>query len=82
MVLAEPPHVLSFLGCHGAEGSVVSLQCQDVGSIPSLVQWIKALALLQLWHRLQLWLGSDPWSRNSICYRVARKEKEKEKGEV
>ena len=48
MVLAEPPHVLSFLGCHGAEGSVVSLKCQDVGSIPSLVQWIKALALLQL----------------------------------
>ena len=26
---------------------------------------------------LQLWLGSDPWPRNSICHGVAEKEKRK-----
>ena len=30
--------------------------------VPRLAQWIKDLALLQLWLRL----GSDPWPRNSI----------------
>ena len=25
--------------------------------------WGKDIALLQLWHRLQLWLGFDPWPR-------------------
>ena len=29
-----------------------------------MVQWIKDLALLQLWHRLQLWCGFDPWPWN------------------
>ena len=28
--------------------------------------------LLQLWHRLQLWLRCDPWPRNSICYAVGK----------
>ena len=44
------------------------------GSIPSLAQWVKDLALLQLWLRSHLWLGSDPWRGNSICCRVANPE--------
>ena len=31
-----------------------------MGSILSLVQWVKAQALPQLQLRLRLWLGSDP----------------------
>ena len=37
---------------------------------------LKELVLLQLWHRLQLQLGSDLWPRNSICHGVAKKEKD------
>ena len=47
----------------------------QVRSPPSPAQWVKDLALSQLWHSLQLWLGSDPCPRNSICYRMAQKEK-------
>ena len=47
--------------------------------ISSLVQWVKDLALWQLWHRSQLRLRSDQWPRNSICHRVAKKEKTKKK---
>ena len=32
----------------------------NTGSIPSLAQWVKDLALPQLQHRLQLWFRSDP----------------------
>ena len=38
--------------------------------------------LPQLWLRLQLWLGCDPWPGNSICHRVAKKEKIEEKGDI
>ena len=59
-------------------GAVESLQHQDAGSL--LVQHgkLKDLALLQLWCRSQLQLGSDPWPRNSICCWVAIKRKEKQ----
>ena len=33
--------------------------------------------LLQLQSRLQLWLRSDPWPRNSICHGTAKNEKKK-----
>ena len=55
----------------------------DAGSIPSLVQWIKDLALPQSWLRSELWLRSDPWPRNSICHGVTKKgRKEKKKGTI
>ena len=39
--------------------------CWGKGSIPSLVQWVKGLELLQLWHSLQQQqLIFDPWPRN------------------
>ena len=47
----------------------------DAGSIPSPAQWGKDPVLLQLQLRSQLRLGSDPWPGNSICHRVAKKEK-------
>ena len=31
---------------------------EAVGSIPGLAQWVKDLALRELWCRLQTWLGS------------------------
>ena len=40
---------------------------------------LKDLVLLELRHRLQLWLGSDPWSGNSMYHGVAKNEKDKTK---
>lgn len=40
-----------------------------------MVQRVKDLVLLQLWHSLQLQLRSDPWPRNSKCLGVAKEEK-------
>lgn len=59
------------------KGLATSLEHWDTGLIPCLTQWIGDLALLQLWHRLQLWLSSDPWLRNSISHRVAKNERKK-----
>ena len=56
-------------------GSAVSWELQDKGLIPHPAQWVKNLALPQLWLRLQLWLRSDPWPKNSICHGVAKKKK-------
>ena len=39
---------------------VNDLVCLCTRSIPSLVQWVKDPALLQLWLRSQLWLRFDP----------------------
>ena len=56
---------------------------QHLGSterqVQSLAQHnrLRILPLLQLWSRSILWLGSDPWSRNSICCGVAKKENRK-----
>ena len=35
-----------------------------MNGVPTVVQWVKDLVLLQLWLRLQLQLGFDPWPRN------------------
>ena len=65
----------------GAIGSLVSWDCWDAGSIPSLAQWVKDLAFPQLWLRLQLRLGSNPWPDhwpgNSKCERGSQIKKEK-----
>ena len=37
---------------------------EEAGSIPVLAQWVKDLALMQLWCRLQLQLPFDPWPQN------------------
>ena len=29
--------------------------------VPAAMHWVKDLASPQLWRRLQLWLGFDPW---------------------
>lgn len=42
---------------------------------PSIVG-LRTWPCLQLQLRLQLWLRSDPWPGNSMCCRVAKKEKE------
>ena len=53
----------------------MSLQHQDAGSIPSLVQWVKGSGIV----RLKLHLRSDPWSGKPICHRAAEKEKKEKK---
>ena len=56
----------------GSRGLVASLQHWDAGSIPYPAQWVKDLVLPQLWLRY------DPWARNSMCCRVAKKKKKNE----
>ena len=41
----------------------------------ALLSRLKDLVLPKLWCRLQLQLGSYPWPGNSICRRVAKKER-------
>ena len=50
--------------------------CSGAASITSLEQWAKDLVLPQLWYRLQLWFGFDPWSRN-FCMPWVQPKKEK-----
>ena len=47
----------------GTMGLVASLQCQDIGLIVSLTQWVKGSSTEC---SSQLWLRSDPWLGNSI----------------
>lgn len=52
--------------------SQVSQESWDAGSISSLAQKVKDLVLpLRSW----LWLGFDPWPKNSIGHGAAKKEK-------
>ena len=51
--------------------------CGSLGSIPGPVQWLKDPVLLQLWCRLQLWLGFDPWPRVFHISHVQQKKKKK-----
>ena len=37
---------------------------QSHSGVLAMAQWVKDLALLKLWHRLQLRLRFDPWHRN------------------
>ena len=54
--------------------------CGGVGLISSLMQGVKDLVLLLLWHRLQLWHGFDPWPGNFHVLQVwVKKEKTKRK---
>ena len=61
----------------GATGSEASLLHQDTGFIPGPAQWVKGLS--ELWHRSQLWLGSDPWPRNFNMLKSGQKRKKKKK---
>ena len=63
--------------CGSVAGSVASLEPWDLDLIPSLAQRVKDWALLQLWRRSQLQLGSDPWPGNSTCHGVAKNEEKK-----
>ena len=56
-------------------GLVASWERWDAGSIPNLELWVRDPTLPQLWFRLQLWLGSDPWPGNSIYHGAAKKKK-------
>ena len=58
-------------------GLAVSLQCWEAGLIPG--PGGKDQVWLQLQHRSQLQLRSDPWPGNSTCHRVAKNEKKKKK---
>ena len=58
--------------CCCTMGSTASWALWDSGSIHSLAPWVKGPLLPQLQLRSQLWLGSDPWPRNSICCWAAK----------
>jgi len=45
--------------------------------VPAVAQWVNDLALLQLWHRLQLQFGFNPWPGNFHMPFVWLKKKKK-----
>ena len=47
--------------------------------IQSLAQWVKDLALWQLWHRSQLWLSLIPGPGTPYATRQPEKKKKKKK---
>ena len=51
--------------------------CGIVGSVPSLVQWVKDPALPQLRHRSKMWLGFSLWSWNFQMSQVQSKKGKK-----
>ena len=56
--------------------------CGGTGSTPSLAQWVKDLVLLQLWYRLQMWLGFNSWPGNfHMLWGWLRKKRERERKE-
>ena len=67
--------IISNSSC-GATGSVVFLQCQDTGSIPSPARGLKDLALPLLWRRSA---GSDPWPWELHMPWGSQKRKDKNK---
>ena len=71
-------HPLQSSHC-GTTGLVASWECWNVGSTLGLSQWVKDLVLPQLQFQWQLWLGSDPWPRNSICCGPKKRREEKKK---
>ena len=56
--------------------------CGGTGSNPSPAQWVKHLALLQVWCRLHLWLRFDPWRRNFHMLQGWLKKKKRKKKEM
>ena len=55
--------------------------CKGTGSMPDPGQWVKDPGLLQLWCRLQLQLGFDPWAGKVHMSRGQLKKKKKKKRE-
>ena len=63
----------------GGAGSISGVW--STGLIPGPAQWVKGLALPQLWLRLRLWLGSDPWPGNPYALgRPKKKERDLAEG--
>ena len=75
-MFAQEEHVIKILSrsslC-GAMGSASSLEHWDAASISSPAQWVRDPSLP--W----LQLRSDPWPGNSVCCKIAKKEKKKKK---
>ena len=60
--------------------SRLRIQCclwGSIGLIPGLVQWVKDIALPQLWFCLQLQLSFNPWPENYMLQVLLKKKKEK-----
>ena len=51
--------------------------CRGSGLIPCPMLWVKGWALLQLWHRLQLQLGINPWPKLPHANGSAKGKKKK-----
>ena len=66
------------LWCNGI-GGILGALGHGGDSIPSPAQWVMDPALPQLWLRLQMRLGSDPWPWNSTCHGAAKEKERKEK---
>ena len=69
-------HCSKFFLCLNGIGSISIVPGMQI-QFPAWHSGFKDPGLLQLWHRLQLQLGSDPWPGNSLCCRAAKKEKKK-----
>ena len=75
IVLREKKHP-SWSFCCDTVGSAASLQHQDRSLIPAWHSGLQALVLPNLWHRSQLWLGSNPWPGTPYAGGSPKRKKE------
>ena len=62
-------------GINGTDPPVAQRDQRDLDSIPGPAQWVKDLALLPLWCRSYLRLGSDPFPGTPSALGWPRKKK-------
>lgn len=75
LIFRSNPCEKFLLCCNRINGMSAVAGCRFNLCCPAWHSGLKNLALLQVQHRLKMWLGADPWLGNSKCRGSAKKKK-------